>query len=62
MSYLHFGALSRERQKKSLEKTVLIIWSQICEKMALVVCKITYKNIIFQVIFLGGIFWPLRTL
>ena len=43
--------LGVENKKTSWEKTVLIIWSQIHGKMALLVCKITLKNIIIQIWF-----------
>ena len=42
----YFGALSRKQNNKSLEKTVLLIWSQTCKQIALILYKITYKNII----------------
>ena len=37
--------MGREQKRKFRKKTVVIIWSQICRKMALIVCKITLKNI-----------------
>ena len=38
-----------ENKQKSLGKTVMIMWSHICGKMALIVCKITSPQIISKI-------------
>ena len=40
----------------------MILWSLICRKMAIIVCKTTLKNIIYRFHLQGGIFWSLRNL
>ena len=52
-----FEAKSRKQTKKSFEKNVLLMWSQICGKMALIVRKITLKNKLFKIWTSRGIFW-----
>ena len=42
------GVKSR-KQKKYLEKTVLVVWSQTCGKMAEIVRKVTLKKIIRKI-------------
>ena len=38
-----------ENKNSSLEKTVLIMWAQICEIIAYIVDKMTLKKIIFKI-------------
>ena len=40
----HFGVYSRKQNKKCLGKTVLIMWFQICDKMAYVSTKLLLEK------------------
>ena len=59
LDFLEFGV---ENKKDLLEKTVLVIWSQTCGKMASIVRKITYKKLFLKLRLSFGKFWPLQTL
>ena len=59
---IHILEFGLENKKKYLEKTVLVIWSQTCGKIARIVCKITLKKIVWKFGLSLGKFWPLRTL
>ena len=60
LDILVFGV---ENNTDYLEKTVLLMWSHTCDKMAKIVRKTTQKKKKFVKFGLSwGKFWPLRTL
>ena len=50
-----------ENKIKKWKKTVLVMWSQTCGIMAIIVCKVASKKQFIKFGLSWGKFWPLRT-
>ena len=57
-----FSGVYNRKQKKIFRKTVLVMWSETCGKMARIARKITLKKKIVKFGLSWGKFWPLRIL
>ena len=55
--FLDILKLRVKNNKNKLEKTVFVMWSQICEKMSKIVWLIAWKNIISEIWTSRGFFF-----